>query len=144
MTMQCQTIGCNGFTTTCFVSHESSSGYVQNLLVWAVLLLTVLGVVGQCEVVAGLTLIWTKFWKHISSIVTRIKCNVVFVSPSDTIECPTYTTVTIKCNVVFVSPSDTIECPTYTTVAILRPLSRKSENIYKKETYFINAFISSV
>jgi hypothetical protein len=57
--------------TTCFDSHESSSGYVQNLLVWAVLLLTVLDVVGQYEVVAVLTLTWTKFWKHISRIVTR-------------------------------------------------------------------------
>jgi hypothetical protein len=28
-----QTIRYNGFTTTCFDSHESSSGYVQNLLV---------------------------------------------------------------------------------------------------------------
>jgi hypothetical protein len=52
-----QTIGYNGFTTTCFNSHESSSGYVQNLLVLAVLLLTVLEVVGQIEVVAVLTLI---------------------------------------------------------------------------------------
>jgi hypothetical protein len=40
-----QTIGYNGFTT-CFDSHESSSGYVQNLSVLAVLLLTVLEVVG--------------------------------------------------------------------------------------------------
>jgi O-antigen ligase len=30
------------FTTTCFDSHESSLGYVQNLLVLALLLLTVL------------------------------------------------------------------------------------------------------
>jgi hypothetical protein len=45
------------FTTTCFDSHESSSGYVQNLSVLAVLLLTVLEVVGRCEVVAVLTLI---------------------------------------------------------------------------------------
>jgi hypothetical protein len=37
-----QTVGYNGFTTTCFDSHESSSGYVQNLLVLALLLLTVL------------------------------------------------------------------------------------------------------
>jgi hypothetical protein len=44
-----QTIGYNGFTTTCFDSHESSSGYVQNLLVLAVLLLTVLEVVGRYE-----------------------------------------------------------------------------------------------
>jgi hypothetical protein len=66
-----QTIGYNGFTTTCFDSHESSSGYVQNLLVLALLLLTVLDVVGRYEVVAVLTLIWTKFWKHISRIVTR-------------------------------------------------------------------------
>jgi hypothetical protein len=65
-----QTIGCNGFTTTCFDSHESSSGYVQNLLVWAVLLLKVLEVVGRYEAVAVLTLIWTKFWKHISRNVT--------------------------------------------------------------------------
>jgi hypothetical protein len=35
-----QTIGYNGFIT-CFDSHESSSGYVQNLSVLAVLLLTV-------------------------------------------------------------------------------------------------------
>jgi hypothetical protein len=66
-----QTIGCNGFTTTCFDSHESSSGYVQNLLIWGVLLLTVLEVVGRYEVVVILKLIWTKFWKHISRIVTR-------------------------------------------------------------------------
>jgi hypothetical protein len=39
------------FTTTCFDSHESSSGYVQNLLVIALLLLTVLEVVGRYEVV---------------------------------------------------------------------------------------------
>jgi hypothetical protein len=54
-----QTIGYNGFTTTCFDSHESSSCYVQNLSVLAVLLLTVLvlEVAGRCEVVAGLTLI---------------------------------------------------------------------------------------
>jgi hypothetical protein len=57
-----QTIGYNGFTTTCFDSHESSSGYVQNLLALAVLLLTFLEVVGRYEVVAVLTLIWTKFW----------------------------------------------------------------------------------
>jgi hypothetical protein len=44
------------FTTTSFDSHESSSGYVQNLLVLAVLLLTVLEVVGRYEVVAILTL----------------------------------------------------------------------------------------
>jgi hypothetical protein len=50
-------ISYNGFTTTCFDSHESSSGYVQNLLVLAVLLLTVLEVVGRYEVVAVLTLI---------------------------------------------------------------------------------------
>jgi hypothetical protein len=37
-----QTIGYNGFTT-CFDSHASSSGYVQNLSVLAVLLLTVYG-----------------------------------------------------------------------------------------------------
>jgi hypothetical protein len=43
------------FTTTCFDSHESSSGYVQNLFVLA-LLLTVLEVVGRYEVVAILTL----------------------------------------------------------------------------------------
>jgi hypothetical protein len=55
-----QTIGYNGFTTTCFDSHESSS-YVQNLLVLAVLLLTVLEVAGRYEVVAVLTLIRTKF-----------------------------------------------------------------------------------
>jgi hypothetical protein len=36
-----QTIGYNGFTSTCFDSHKSSSGYVQNLSVLAVLLLTV-------------------------------------------------------------------------------------------------------
>jgi hypothetical protein len=52
-----QTIGYNGFTTTCFDSHESSSGYVQNLLVLAVLLLAVLEAVGQYEMVAVLTLI---------------------------------------------------------------------------------------
>jgi hypothetical protein len=52
-----QTIGYNGFTTTCFDSRESSSGYVQNLLVLAVLLFTVLEVVGRYEVVAVLTLI---------------------------------------------------------------------------------------
>jgi hypothetical protein len=51
-----QTIGYNGFTTTCFDSHESSSGYDQNLLVLAVLSLTVLEVVGRYEVVAVLTL----------------------------------------------------------------------------------------
>jgi hypothetical protein len=51
-----QTIGYNGFTTF-FDSHESSSGYVQNLLVLAVLLLTVQEVVGQYEVVAVLTVI---------------------------------------------------------------------------------------
>jgi hypothetical protein len=45
------------FTTTCFDSHESSPGYVQNLLVLALLLLTVLEVVGRYEVVAVLTLI---------------------------------------------------------------------------------------
>jgi hypothetical protein len=33
-----QTIGYNGFTTTCFDLHELSSGYVQKLLVLAVLL----------------------------------------------------------------------------------------------------------
>jgi hypothetical protein len=66
-----QTIGCNGFITTCFDSHESSSGYVQNLLVLVLLLLTVLEVVGRYEVVAVLTLIWLKFWKHISRNVTR-------------------------------------------------------------------------
>jgi hypothetical protein len=66
-----QTIGCNGFfTTTCFDSHESSSGYVQNLLVLSLLLLTVLEVVGRYEVVAVLTLIWMTFWKHISRNVT--------------------------------------------------------------------------
>jgi hypothetical protein len=52
-----QTISYNGFTTTYFNSHELSSGYVQNLLVLAVLLLTVLEVVGRYEVVAVLTLI---------------------------------------------------------------------------------------
>jgi hypothetical protein len=52
-----QTIGYNSFTTTCFDSHDSSSGYVQNLFVLAVLLLTVLEVVGRYEVVAVLTLI---------------------------------------------------------------------------------------
>jgi hypothetical protein len=54
-----QTLGYNGFITTCFDSHESSSGYVQNLSVLAVLLLTVLvlEVASRCEVVAGLTLI---------------------------------------------------------------------------------------
>jgi hypothetical protein len=36
-----QAVGYNGFITTCFDSHESSSGYVQNRLVLAVLLLTV-------------------------------------------------------------------------------------------------------
>jgi hypothetical protein len=36
-----QTVCYNGFTMTCFDSHESSSGYVQNLLVLAVLLLKV-------------------------------------------------------------------------------------------------------
>jgi hypothetical protein len=36
-----QTTGYNGFITTCFDSHESSSGYVKNLSVLAVLLLTV-------------------------------------------------------------------------------------------------------
>jgi hypothetical protein len=52
-----QTIGCNGFfTTTCFDSHESSPGYVQNLLVLALLLLTFLEVVDRYEVVAILTL----------------------------------------------------------------------------------------
>jgi hypothetical protein len=33
------TIGYNGFITTCFDSHESSSGYIQNLSVLAVSLL---------------------------------------------------------------------------------------------------------
>jgi hypothetical protein len=42
---------------TCFDSQESSSGYVQKLLVLVLLLLTVLEVVGQYEVVAILTLI---------------------------------------------------------------------------------------
>jgi hypothetical protein len=51
-----QTIGYNG-VTTCFDSHESSSGYVQNLSVLAVLLLTVQEVVSRYEVVAVLTLI---------------------------------------------------------------------------------------
>jgi hypothetical protein len=51
-----QTIGYNGFTS-CFDLHESSSGYVENLLVLAVLLRTVLEVIGQYEVVAILTLI---------------------------------------------------------------------------------------
>jgi hypothetical protein len=59
------------FTTTCFDSHKSSSGYVQNLLVLVLLLLTVLEVVGRYEVVAVFTLIWTKFWKYISRIGTR-------------------------------------------------------------------------
>jgi hypothetical protein len=36
-----QTVGYNGFITTCFDSHELSSGYIQNLSVLAVLLLTV-------------------------------------------------------------------------------------------------------
>jgi hypothetical protein len=45
------------FTTTCFDSHESSSGYVQNLLVLVLLLLRVLEVVGRYEVVAILKLI---------------------------------------------------------------------------------------
>jgi hypothetical protein len=48
--------------TTCFDSHESSSGYVQNLLVLALLLLTVPYVVGRYEVVAILTLTWMKLW----------------------------------------------------------------------------------
>jgi hypothetical protein len=52
-----QTICYNGFITTCFDSHEPSSGYVQNLLVLVLLLLTVLEVVGRYEVVAILTLI---------------------------------------------------------------------------------------
>jgi hypothetical protein len=52
-----QTVGYNSFTTTCFDSHESPSGFVQNLLALAVLLLTVLEVVGRYEVVAVLTLI---------------------------------------------------------------------------------------
>jgi hypothetical protein len=52
-----KTIGYNGFTTTCFDTHKSSSGSVQNLSVLAVLLLTVLEVVGRYEVVAVLTLI---------------------------------------------------------------------------------------
>jgi hypothetical protein len=33
-----QTIGYNGFITTCFDSHESSSGYVQNLLVFSTII----------------------------------------------------------------------------------------------------------
>jgi hypothetical protein len=45
------------FTTICFDSHESSSGYVQNLLVLVLLLLRVLEVVGRYDVVAVLTLI---------------------------------------------------------------------------------------
>jgi hypothetical protein len=45
------------FATTCFDSHESLPGYVQNLLVLALLLLTVLEVVVRYEVVAVLTLI---------------------------------------------------------------------------------------
>jgi hypothetical protein len=56
-------LGVMVFTTTCFDSHKSSSGYVQNLLVWAVLLLTVLEVIGRYEVVAVLTLIRKKFWR---------------------------------------------------------------------------------
>jgi hypothetical protein len=44
------------FTTTCFDSNESSSGYFQNLLLLVLLLLTVLEVVGRYEVVAVLTL----------------------------------------------------------------------------------------
>jgi hypothetical protein len=52
-----QTIGYNGFKMTCFDSHESSSGYVQNLWVLVLLLLTVLEIVGRYEVVAVLTLI---------------------------------------------------------------------------------------
>jgi hypothetical protein len=72
-----QTIRCNGFMT-CFDSHESSSGYVQNLLVWAVLLLTALEVVGQYEFLRNQCYIsacqqyllfssWV-FWSHHSSM----------------------------------------------------------------------------
>jgi hypothetical protein len=45
------------FTTTCFDSHESMSGYVQNLLVLVLLLLTVLEGGGRYEVVGVLTLV---------------------------------------------------------------------------------------
>jgi hypothetical protein len=52
-----QIIGYNGFTTTCFDSHESSSGYVKNLLVLAVLLLTV-SCSGRCWSV------WSGGWPY--------------------------------------------------------------------------------
>jgi hypothetical protein len=52
-----QTIGYNGFTTTCFDSYKSSSGYVQNLLVLAVLLLTV-----SCP--GGCRSVWSGGWPY--------------------------------------------------------------------------------
>jgi hypothetical protein len=62
-----QTIGYNGFITTCFDSHESSSGYVQNLRFYQYYYLQflVLEFAGRCEVVDGLTLTLTKFFKNI-------------------------------------------------------------------------------
>jgi hypothetical protein len=67
-----QTIGYNGFTTICFDSHELSSGYVQNLLVWAVLLLTYSS--GCCWSVWSGGCPYTamnEILKHIPRIVTR-------------------------------------------------------------------------
>jgi hypothetical protein len=52
-----QTIGYNGFITTCFDSHESSSGYVQNFSVLAVLLLTV-----SCS--GGCWSMWSGGWPY--------------------------------------------------------------------------------
>jgi hypothetical protein len=52
-----QTIGYNGFITTCFDSHESPSGYVQNLSVLAVLLLTV-----SCS--GGCWSVWSGGWPY--------------------------------------------------------------------------------
>jgi hypothetical protein len=52
-----QAICYNGFTTTCFDSHESSSGYVQNLSVLAVILLTV-----SCS--GGCWSVWSGGWPY--------------------------------------------------------------------------------
>jgi hypothetical protein len=52
-----QTFGYNGFTRTCFDSHELSSGYVQNPSVLAVLLLTVF-----CS--GGCWSVWSGGWPY--------------------------------------------------------------------------------
>jgi hypothetical protein len=59
-----QTIGNNGFIRTCFDSHESSSGYVQNLSVLPVLLLTV-----SCS--GGCWSVWSGGWPRRSSDTSR-------------------------------------------------------------------------